>query len=150
MRIQKILGIYLVALGLAVLLNMQFPSQIASFVDYFFPMKIDLTSQGFIRYRMVLFLAATIVFLVLIPIIWNFGIQGTEPEKIKRMHWRYFVLVVFMIPISWIFFPLISLCTTCWTTNDIFYFLLTVSVFIGLQISFQALALKINLIKADN
>lgn len=147
MKIQKIVAVYTVALGMMAFLSMQFPSKIASFVNFFLPLKFDLTSQDFIRYRMALFLTATIVFLALVPIILRFGFHGTESEKIKRIHWRYIVIAILVIPIGWIGFPFIALCTTCWTANDIFYFFFIISVFIGLQILLQALLLKINLFK---
>src|SRR6478752_9899493 len=142
MKIEKIALSYLVVLGVAAFLNLQFPYEFSTFVDLIFPTKIDLASQGFIRYRMVLFVVASILFLVFLPIILRFGFSGMSYEKIKKTHWRHIAILAFAVPICWVGYPFISLCPTCWTANDVFYFFLTVSVFMGLQISSQAVFLK--------
>lgn len=143
MKIEKIAIIYIVMLGIVTFLNVQFPSQMALVVDFFFPTTFYLTSQDFIRYRMALFIAASGTFLVLLPIIFFLGILGMTSEQIKRVHWRHIVILVLALPITFIGYPFLSLCPTCWTANDIFYFLLTVFFFVGLQMSFHAIFLKI-------
>jgi hypothetical protein len=142
MKIQKIALTYLIALGIAAFLNMRFPLELSTFIDFLFPTKIDLTSQGFIRYRMLLFAVASILFLIFLPITLRFGLFGMTSEKIKKVHWRHIAILVFAVPICWMGYPFIALCPTCWTANDVFYFFLTVSVFMGLQISSQAVFLR--------
>ena len=142
--------IYVTVLGLAALLSAWYPSQIASFVHFFLPIDIDLTTQSvshsFIRYRMFLWLIATMVFLVLVPLVGYFGIPETNFEKFQRIHWMHFVVAILMLPIGWIFYPIVALCITCWTSNDAFYFALTVSFFGGLQMLAHAIILKTKLI----
>lgn len=136
---------YVIVLGLAALLNSNYPSHAASFVHSFLPMDTELSDQPFIRYRMVLWLCATMVFLTLVPIIGYFGIPETNIEKFQRVHWGHLVVAIFAIPTCWIFYPLIALCATCWTSNDTLYFSLTVGFFIALQIFAHAIILKVQL-----
>lgn len=137
--------VYIVILGLAALLSAWRPSQTASFVHFFLPMDMDLTTQSFIRYRMFLWLIATMVFLVLVPVIGYLGIPETNIEKFQRIHWGHLVVAIVAIPVCWIFYPLMALCTTCWTSNDAFYFALTICLFGGLQILAYAIILKMKL-----
>lgn len=147
MKIEKIALIYIVSLGFSAFLNFQFPSQTAEFVDFFFPTKINLASQEFIRYRMVLFSTATILLLILAPVIAYFGTHEFNREKFRCTHWSHFVVAAIAVPAGWIFYPFIALCTACWTSNDLIYFFLTVSCFIGFQIFIQAIVLKLKLMK---
>ncbi len=137
--------VYIVMLGLAALSSAWYPSQTASFVHFFLPMDVDISEQPFIRYRMLLWLIATMVFLVLVPVIGYFGIPETNVEKFQRVHWGHLVVAIVALPIGWIFYPIISLCTTCVTTNDAIYFALTVSFFLALQIFAHAIILKTQL-----
>lgn len=138
--------VYAIALGLAALLNSYYPSQAASFVHYFLPMDTELSGQPFIRYRMVLWLIATMVFLTLVPIIGYFGTPEMNVEKLKRVHWINIPIVLVMYPVIWIFYPIIALCTTCWTSNDAFYFALTIAIFLGFNISVYAATVRLKLI----
>ncbi|WP_411883960.1 hypothetical protein [Polaromonas sp. YR568] len=147
MRAGKLALIYIVALGFAAFFNFQFPSQAAAFVDFFFPTTINLASEDFIRYRMVLFLTATIVLLILVPLIAYFGMREFNREKFQHTHWSHFVIAVLAVPIGWIVYPFIALCAACWTGNDFFYFFLTVGCFVGFQIFIQAIVLKLKLMK---
>lgn len=140
-----LLLIYTTVLGLTTLLNLKYPLKTASFIEFFLPLNIDISQQPFIRYRMVLWLVATIVFLILVPIIGYFGIVEMNVKKFQRIHWGNFVVAIIAIPICWVFYPLIALCTTCWTGNDIFYFILTIGLFIALQTFAQAILLKAQL-----
>jgi cytochrome bd-type quinol oxidase subunit 2 len=137
--------IYVAVLGLAALLNAWYPSHTASFVHFFLPVSAEFSEQPFIRYRILLWLVATAVFIVLVPVIGYFGVPETNLEKFQRVHWGHLVVAIVALPIGWIFYPIISLCTTCVTTNDAVYFALTVSFFLALQIFAHAIILKTQL-----
>jgi hypothetical protein len=134
--------IYVAVLGLAALLNAWLPSQTTSFVHFFLPVSTEFSELPFIRYRMLLWLVATAVFIVLVPVIGYFGIPETNLEKIQLLPWWQVVFVILVFPIAWVFYPVISLCTTCVTANDAVYFALTVSFFFALQGLAQVIILK--------
>lgn len=96
---------------------------------------------------MVLFLTATIVLLVFAPAIAYFGTREFNREKFQRTHWSHFVIEILAVPIGWIGYPFIALCTAFWTANPLIYFVLTVSCFIGFHVFIQAIVLKLKLMK---
>lgn len=137
--------IYVAILGLAVVFGASHPLKVASFVYVFIPIDVNITEQPFILYRLLLWFTATIVFLILVIFIGCRGIPEANVEKIQLLRWWHVTLIVILSPIAWIFYPIISMCTTCITGNDIAYFILTVSFFIALQTLAQVVILKINI-----
>lgn len=138
-----IIYIYFIALAVASILNNLSPSEISSFIYYFFPLDEDLSLNNFIRYRMFLWLTATVVFLLLTPIGFYLWIEKIfYINKIKLIpSWKWVFLIIVM-PISWIFYPIVFLCSDCVTSNDVTYFFLTILFFCALQFVALGLILK--------
>lgn len=143
MKIEKIIFIYLVVLGLIVFFCAQLPTRMSSYVNFFLPGREELTSFWNIRYRMSLFISATITFICFIPFIASVGFYGEDISRIRTLRWFYIAFIVFAVPVGWLIFPLVALCSVCWTSNDYFYFFITVSFFTTLQILVQVFILKI-------
>lgn len=138
---------YITILCVTAIINKEFPLQVASAVHSFLPVRIDLAEQPFIRYRMILFLVATITLIILAPIVGWVGFRDTNTEKIKRIHWMYFVISIPLMSILWIGYPFLSLCTICWFSNDFVYLFFTVSIFITLQLCLQVIFIKFHIIR---
>lgn len=134
--------IYAVTLGLTVLLNFNYPSKAAYFVNFFLPTNIDVSQQPFIRYRIILWIVSSIILLIIMPIIGYFEIPETNVEKMQNFPWWKIVLMIILSPLIWIGYPIIALCTTCATSNDVLYFILTVLFFFGLQLFAHAIVFK--------
>lgn len=145
MKIEKLAAIYVIVLGFVTFLCLLFPYLMSDFVNVFFPVKVDLSGSWNIRYRMALFISATIIMLIFVPIIWSLGFYGTDINRFKKLSWKYFIVIIPATPSMWLYFPYLSLCQECWTRNDAFYFFLTVGFFIALHGFIQATILKITL-----
>lgn len=141
----RLLLTYMAVLGLAGLLNKYLPVETAKFANFMLPAQLEMVDQSFVRYRMVLFICASIALISLAPLIAYAGLRGTKVESIRRLHWIYCVLAVLMLPIGWISFPFLSLCLTCWSANDYFYFFLTMFFFMALQLVLHGIFLRLTL-----
>jgi hypothetical protein len=141
MKIEKLAAIYVIVLGLVALAAAQFPSLMSDFVNVFFPVKADLSDIWFIRYRMSLFISATIILLFFVSYIWGFGFYNPNPENHKKLKWWWLLITVPMVPFFWLWFLPLGFCQVCWTRYDSFYFYLTVSLFLGLHILIQIISL---------
>lgn len=133
---------YIISLSFATIWNEINPSQTTAFVYFFLPLDNGFTENSFVRYRMLLWITSTIVFLFLTIIIGYFGILGTDMDKFKLMPWWNPLFYIILIATGWIFYPIIFLCTDCVTSNDLVYFILTVLLFLAMQIFAQAVILK--------
>ena len=141
MKIEKLAAIYVIVLGFVTFLCLLFPYLMSDFVNVFSG-KSDLSGSWNIRYRMALFISATIIMLIFVPIIWSIGFYGTDINRFKKLKWKYFIVIIPATPSMWLYFPYLSLCQECWTRNDAFYFFLTVGFFIALHGFIQATILK--------
>lgn len=138
--------IYAMTLWLTVILNFYYPLEAASFVNFFLPTDIDISQQPFIRYRMILWIVSTMILLSIMPVIGYIGIPETNVEKMQNFPWWIIVLIIILSPLIWISYPIIALCTTCVTSNDVLYFILTVLFFFGLQLFAHAIVFKTKLL----
>lgn len=145
MKIEKLAAIYVIVLGIVALVSALFPVLMSDFVNVFSPVKADLSDSWAIRYRMALFIAATMIMLIFVPIIWKFGFYGTDIDRFKSLNWKYFIVVIPAATCMWLYFPFLGMCPVCWTRNDAFYFFLTVGFFIALHSFIQATIPKLTL-----
>lgn len=143
MKIEKLVAIYVIVLGLVACACAQFPSVMSNFVNVFFPSKNDLGAIWFIRYRMALYISATLIFLCLIPYLAVVGFHSTNIRRVMRFSWTRAVFLVVIYPVMWAVFPPIGLCAKCWASNDYFYFFIIFGLFIGGQIFFQVFLVKV-------
>ncbi len=143
MKIQNLIGIYVFTFASVSALGLNFPSVIAPILDIFSPVKFDFYMSNYVMYRMSLFLSGTMVYLFFVPIIWRKGFDSAEEWRIKKLNWLLVFFLIFLLPLMWIGYPFLALCTNCLTGNDFFYFCLTLSLFIGLQGFTQVILLKL-------
>jgi hypothetical protein len=145
MKLEKLAAIYVIVLGIVALASALFPVLMSDFINVFSPVKADLSDSWAIRYRMSLFIAATILLLFFIPIIWRFGFYGADIEKFKTLSkWRYLIIIP-MMPACWLWFLPLAFYQVCWTRYDIFYFFLTVGIFIALHLYIYSILLELTL-----
>lgn len=150
MKIEKIVAIYAIVLGFVALLSKQYPSVMSNFVTFFFSATGDSFIDDFSRYRMSLYIVATIIFLSIIPIGFWKGFYRSDIEKIWRMHWVSVPGIILGVPLFWIAASEVSMCTTCYIANDIVYFVFVIGNFIGFQSAIQVLILKLTIITQEN
>lgn len=120
MKIEKLAATYLIALGIVALVCAPFPVAMSDFVNIFSSVKEDLSDSWNIRYRMALFISATIIMLIFVPIIWSLGFHGTDINRIKNLNWKYFIVIIPATPFMWLYFHFLELCQDYWTSNDAF------------------------------
>ena len=136
---------YALTLGVVAVLSSIYPVEVASIIQRVSSPKIDLSTSDSARYRIALYLSATALLVVLFPFVWRLGAKLAVQEEGKRRTptwWQTFVVAI-LVPIGWIGYPFISSCTTCWASNDTFYFLLTVFFFFALQLLIEGIVLKL-------
>lgn len=143
MKAEKLVAIYVIVLAMAAFVSALFPSFTSDLVNLFTPIKADLTHIWHIRYRMTLFISASLILPILVPYIAVVGFHGTNIRGVMRLSWIKTLLIVFLSLFLWIAFPSVGLCRKCWASNDYFYFFLAFGIFIGLQINAQFFLLKI-------
>lgn len=143
MKIERLAAIYVILLGFVTFLCLLFPYFMSDFVNVFSPVKADVSKIWSIRYRMSLFISATITLLGLVPCIWIYGFYNPNPENDRTLKGWWLFIMVPMIPIFWLWFVPLGLCQVCWTRYDSFYFFLTVSIFLSLHICIQVISLTV-------
>ena len=138
-----ILITYALTLGLVAVLNGIYPVEVASIIQRVTSSRVDLSTSDYARYRIALFLSATALLVVLFPFVWRLSAKFAGQNLGPTPTWGKTFVVAILVPIAWIGYPFIGLCTTCWTSNDIFYYLLTVFFFFALQMLIEVIVLKL-------
>jgi hypothetical protein len=138
-----ILMTYALTLGFVAVLNGMYPVEVASIIQRVTSSRVDLSASDYARYRIALFLSATALLVVLFPFMWRLGAKLAVQNPLQFPTWKHFFTAVILVPIIWMGYPFIGLCATCWTSNDFFYYLLTVLIFFGLQIMIEVIVLKL-------
>lgn len=138
-----ILIIYVLTLGLVAALNDIYPVEVAAIIQRVVPSRIDLIAADYARYRIALYLSATALLVVLFPFVWHLGAKLAVKNPLQLPTWQHFFSAIVLVPIIWIGYLFIGSCTTCWLSNNLFYYFMTVLIFFGLQIMIEVIVLKL-------
>lgn len=144
--VEKVFAIYFLVLGLMAILNWLFPVQSAAIASFFLPRALSDLSHPYIRYRMVLFLGASGLLLVLAAFILPRGIGQSEPVHLKKFRWSALLFLMIGTGGGWSYYPIFAMQTESWMGNDIFYFFVTILFFLGMQMIFQAAVYKLKIL----
>ena len=143
----SMLSIYTLALGLVGVFNHIYPVEVAALIQSVTPSRIDLVASDSTRYRIALYLAATALLVILFPFVWSKGAKLAVKNPLQLPTWTHFFSVIILAPIVWAGYLFVGSCATCWMSNDLFYFLMTINIFCGLQLMIEIVVLKLTHIK---
>ncbi len=134
---EVVVGIYVLVLGALWILD-HFRPDIAASLLQVIRGRNDLEFHDHLRFRALLYYAASLCFVVLVPIILYRGFKARGPIPSKKPHLGHYLIALIAAPIGWYMYPLVAACKDCWMLNDTFYFWVTIFFFLALHIFAQA------------
>jgi hypothetical protein len=143
MEVSKLLVIHFFALVIVALVNIFAPEFIKNepFLSLFYPIK-----EYFYVYRISLFAAATIVLVIMVPIIAYRGFPESNLKGIEKSNVCYLFIAILGIPSVWFMTLSVGLCKVCYTANDFIYLFYILSVFLGFQFCIQYALLRFKML----
>lgn len=138
---EVVVGIYVLVLGGLWALDYFRPDITANLLQLIRG-RNDLEFHDHLRYRALLYYAASVCFVVLAPVVLHRGIHSRGVAPSQDPHWSNYLIVMIGIPIGWYMYPKIAVCKNCWMANDAFYFWITTFFFVALQLSIYVLWVK--------
>ncbi len=126
-------GIYASVLGMTALLNHLLPYEAGLLVEMLSPNHREAINQPFTRYRYLLWAAATITYLLVLPLGFLLKIPDKKHTNRRNIFWIRWILAAAIGFCVWKGYLSVMLCKSCIEENDAIYFILTTFSAVGIQ-----------------
>ena len=108
--------------------------------EFFYSKSLPKGDAGeYIAFRISLHIFATVISMLLLIVIYIFGMSGFELDLNPIPRWKKIIFALIIVPIVWVGYPFYALSGDYFSNNLLVYIFLTALIFSGIQMIIAAI-----------